>query len=172
VLKAVRTGDVQENPMVYETYEGTTVPTAPYQVTETGTKTWLDLSVEQTIVKGDDGLYHLGAADGPVVYIDLINAHYNISISALVNNSAMVNYEFDENGKPVKRTDYTSCMLSYVANVDAKHGVYVLTDDLMTIMRNHGKTAGWYDPNSPTYLFEGENVLESNGWMFLLCVFA
>ncbi len=172
VLKAVRTGDVQENPMVYETYEGTTVPTAPYQVTETGTKTWLDLSVEQTIVKGDDGLYHLGAADGPVVYIDLINAHYNISISALVNNSAMVNYEFDENGKPVKRTDYTGCMLSYVANVDAKHGVYVLTDDLMTIMRNHGKTAGWYDPNSPTYLFEGENVLESNGWMFLLCVFA
>ena len=172
VLKVVRTGDVQENPMVYETYVGTTEPTAPYEVTETGTKTWLDLSVEQTVVKGEDGLYHLGTADGPVVYIDLINTRYNISISALVNNSAMVNYEFDENGKPTKRTDYTTCMLNYVANVDPNHGVYVLTDDLVTIMQNHGKTAGWYDPNGPIYLFKGENVLESNGWMFLLCVFA
>lgn len=172
LLKVVRTGDIQENPMVYETYEGTTVPTTPFVVQESGSKTWLDLSVEQTIVKGDDGLYHLGSADGPVVYIDLVNPRFNISIKTLVNNSAMVNYEFDAEGKPTKRTDYTPCMLSYVENVDAKYGVYALTDDLLTIMQNHGKIAGWYDPNSPVYLFEGENVLEENGWMFLLCIFA
>jgi hypothetical protein len=158
--------------MVYETYEGTSVPTAPYKVQEEGTKTWLDLATQQTLVKGEDGLYHLGSADGPVVYIDLINAHYNISISALVNNSAMVNYEFDANGKPVKRTDYTPCMVSYVENVDPAHGVIALTDDLITIMQNHGRTAGWYDPEGPLYLFEGQDVLPENAWMFLLCIFA
>lgn len=172
LLKIVRVSDVQQNPTVYETYEGTTVPTKPFVVEETGTKTWLDLSVEQTIVKGDDGLYHWGSADGPVVYIDLVNSRFDISIRALVNNSAMVKYEFDENGKPIKRIDYTPCMISYVENVDKTHGVYALTDDLVTIMKNHGQTAGWYDPESPIYLFDGETVLPENGWMFLLCIFA
>ena len=172
LVKVVRQGDIQENPMVYETYEGTTVPTEPFQLQEEGTKTWLDLATAQTLVKGEDGLYHLGSADGPVVYIDLTNTRFEISIKNLVANSAMVKYEFDENGKPTKRIDYTPCMVSYVENVDPTHGVVALTDDLITIMQNHGQTAGWYDPEGPLYLFDGEEVLPENAWMFLLCIFA
>ena len=108
LVKVVRQGDIQENPMVYETYEGTTVPTAPYQVQEEGTKTWLDLAAEQTLVKGDDGLYHLGSADGPVVYIDLTNTRFEISIKNLVANSAMVNYEYDADGRMLKEHKFNS----------------------------------------------------------------
>ena len=171
ILKIVRTGDIQENPMVYETYEGTSTPTTPYVAEVTGTKTYLDMSTRQKLFKGEDGLYHLGSADGPVVYMDLKGTRYGISVSAVVGNSAMVRYEFDENGKPIKRIDYTNCMLSYVNNADATYGVYPLTDDLMTIMQNHGNHAGWYNPDNATYLFDSDPVLDGQGWMFLLCTF-
>ena len=172
ILKIERVGDIQEKPMVYETYQGTTVPTAPFVANESGNKTYLDLAVEHNLVKGEDGMYHLGTADGPVVYMDLKNPRFNISISAVVGNSAMIKYEYDENGKPTKRIDYTDCMLSYVNNTDKNLGVYPLTDDLITILKDHGRHAGWYDPNSSYgYLFGDTPVLEGNGWMFLLCVF-
>lgn len=169
LVKVTRVGDVEE--IVYETYKGTTVPAEPFAADVTGEKTFLDLSVAHNLVKGDDGFYHLETADGPIVMVDLITGNYEISISALVNNSAMVHYEYDANGKPVKRIDYTECMLSYVQNVDSKLGVYFLTDDLITILQNHGNTACWYDETSPGYLFGNDPVLEGQGWMFLLCVF-
>ena len=171
ILKIARASDVQQDTMVYETYEGTTTPTKPLVVSETGTKTYFDLAQSYNLVKGDDGLYHIGTADGPVVYIDLTGARYGISISALINNSAMLKYEYNADGKPIKRTDYTPCMSSYVENVDEKLGVYALTDDLMTIMQNHGVHAGWYDKDNRGYLFGEDTVLEGNGWMFLLCTF-
>lgn len=171
VLKITRVRDVAENPMVYETYVGATTPTTPYVAEVTGAKTYLDLAVEQTLVKGDDGFYHLGSADGPLVYMDLKAARYGISISAVVNNSPMVKYEYDADGKPIKRIDYTTCMLDYVNNSDEKLGVYPLTDDLITIMQNHGNHASWYVKGSYGYLFGIDPVLDGQGWMFLLCVF-
>lgn len=171
VLKIKRNGDAQQDTTIYETYEGSTTPTAPFVADVTGSKNYLDLAVEQTLVKGADGFYHLGSADGPLVYMDLTHARFNISVSAVVNNSPMLKYEYDANGKPVKRIDYTPCMLSYVENADANLGVYALTDDLMTILQNHGEHAGWYDKDGQNYLFDGEEVLEGNGWMFLLCIF-
>lgn len=171
ILKIERTGDVQEDTLIRETYEGTTTPTEPFVADVTGNKTYLDLSVEQTLVKGEDGFYHIGSADGAIVYMDLTHARYGISISAVVNNSPMVKYEYDANGKPAKRIDYTNCMLSYVQNADAKLGVYALTDDLITILQNHGNHAGWYDKDGQSYLFDTDPVLEGNGWMFLLCTF-
>lgn len=171
VLKIERTGDIQENTVIYETYEGTSTPTEPFVADVTGSKTYLDLAVEQALFKGEDGFYHIGSADGALVYLDLTHARYGISISAVVGNSPMLRYEYDANGNPTKRIDYTTCMLSYVENADVNLGVYALTDDLITIMQNHGDHAGWYDKNGQGYLFGGDPVLEGNGWMFLLCVF-
>lgn len=169
IVQIQRTGNIKQ--MEREVYQGTTTPTEPFVADVTGTKTFLDLSVEQTLVKGEDGYYHLGTADGPVVMVDLKTGNYEISISALVANSAMVKYEYDSDGDPIKRIDYTDCMTQYVENVDEKLGVYALTDDLMTILQNHGENAGWYDSSSASYLFGSDPVLEGQGWMFLLCVF-
>lgn len=171
VLKIERTGDIAENTTVYETYEGTSTPTTPFVADVTGTKTYLDMAVEQILVKGEDGFYHIGSADGPLVYMDLKGSRYGISVSAVVNNSPMLKYEFDANGKPTKRIDYTTCMLSYVENSDESLGVYALTDDLITILQNHGEHAGWYEKGGQSYLFGTDPVLEGQGWMFLLCVF-
>ena len=169
VLKVTRTGDAEQNTTIYEDYVGTTTPTQPFVSADTGSKHYLDLADEQVLVKGTDGFYHLGSPDGPVVYMDLTGVRFGISISAVVSNSSMVSYEFDANNKPIKRINYTQCMLSYVENVDSKYGVYALTDDLVTILQNHGNHAGWYEQGSYGYLFGEETVLEGQGWMFLLC---
>lgn len=153
-------------------YEGTTVPTAPFVVTETGTKTYFDLSVAHNIVKGSDGYYHYGSEDGKIVYMDLKNARFGLSIAAVIDTSAMYKHEYNSKGDPVKKIDYTNCMKSYVDNADETHGVYALTDDLITMIQEHGKQQGWFvNDGKGYYLFEGENVLAESAWMFLLCTF-
>lgn len=170
VVKVTRIGDPKPDTVRVE-YEGSETPTKPFTVTESGTKTYLDLAVSHTLVKGSDGFYHWGSEDGAIVYMDLTNARFGISMLDLTGSSALFKYEYDSNGYPVKRIDYTNCMNSYVANVDATYGVYALTDDLITMLQEHGDHAGWYDSDNVGYIFGSDTVLEGNGWMFLLCVF-
>ena len=171
VLKITRTGNASKDPERVN-FEGTTEPTQPFVVQETGTKTYFDLSIAHTLVKGSDGFYHYGSADGALVYMDLKGAQYGISISTVLSTSAMFKIEYDSNGNAVRRIDYTNCMNKYVENADEKHGVYALTDDLITMIQNHGNQQGWYEKNGKGYyLFEGEDVLPESAWMFLLCTF-
>ena len=170
ILKIAKTGSAVQDEIPREIYEGNP-PKTPFQFNDAGSKKYLDLAATNTLVKGSDGFYHWGSEDGEIVYMDLINARFGISIAELVDVTSMHKYEHDNNGKPVKRIDYTECMISYVQNVDATHGVYALTDDLITILQEHGKYVGWYDSDSQSYLFAGEDVLPENAWMFLLCTF-
>lgn len=171
VLKITRTGNATQDPERVN-FVGTTEPTQPFVVQETGTKTYFDLSIAHTLVKGSDGYYHYGSEDGAIVYMDLKGAQYGISISTVLSTSAMFKMEYDSNGNAVRRIDYTNCMNKYVENADETHGVYALTDDLITIIQNHGNQQGWYEKNgNGYYLFEGENVLPESAWMFLLCTF-
>ena len=169
VLKITRTGNASGD-MERVNFEGTTEPTQPFVVQETGTKTYFDLSIAHNLVKGSDGFYHYGSEDGAIVYMDLKGAQYGISVSTVLSTSAMFKLEYDSNGNAVKRIDYTNCMNKYVENADEKYGVYALTDDLITIIQEHGKQQGWYDKNGMGfYLFTGESVLPESAWMFLLC---
>lgn len=170
VLKITRVSDPKPDPE-YVSFEGSSTPTEIFVANETGTKTYLDISVENTLVKGADGFYHWGAEDGPIVYMDLKGARYNISMAALVDVTSLHKYEYDANGNPVRRIDYTECMLSYIQCADQKLGVYALTDDLITIIQEHGNDAGWYDKDGHGYLFGYDSVHPDSAWMFLLCTF-
>lgn len=174
ILKIVRTGDVKKEPEQV-TFQGTTVPTAPY-VAELGENQmfhYLNLAEENVLVKDETtGFYHLGSLDGPVVMMYLNATCHGINLTQLVANGSMLSYEYDADGNIVKQIDYTDCMVSYVNCADETYGVYALTDDLMTILKAHGETAGWYDAGSDAYLFDGDTVLAGNEWMFLLCIVA
>lgn len=170
VLKVTRISDPKPDPE-YVVFKGTTTPTETFVANETGKKTYLDISVEQTLVKGEDGYYHWGTADGPIVYMDLKGARYNISMAALIDVTSLHKYEYDAYGNPIRRIDYTECMLSYVTYADEKLGVYALTDDLITMIQGHGEDAGWYDRDSHGYIFGYDDVLRESAWMFLLCIF-
>ncbi len=117
-----------------------------------------------------DGYYHLGTANGAIVYVNLgENAPY-ISLKEVVSAANMGKSFYDENGRFIKREVYTDCVQAYASCIDETHGVYPLTDDLIYIIKSHGEYVGWWNSNSPSYILHGINNLNTNiGWMFALC---
>ena len=125
----------------------------------------------QFVYNETDGYYHLGTADGPVIYVDLGETSPYVSLETMIlgNGTAggapIRKYFFDDNGDFVKKEDYTSIMTEYFSNMDQDLFVYPLNDDLIYIIQNG--CSGWWDATSPDYIFEGCNP--ELGWMFACC---
>lgn len=165
--------DVTDYP--WTEYTGTHTPTAGFTV-ETGTKTYVDVAgstAAATIVKGSDGLYHLGTADGPVIYLDLgPNAKF-LSLSEMVATTGIKKYFYNADGSFWKKEDYTQCIQNYVNCMDENTGVYPLTDDLIYILKEYGEAVGWWRNDSQSsYLFSEISGLNTEiAWMFACCYF-
>jgi len=119
-----------------------------------------------------EGYYHLDNEDGPIVLIDLFSEQYGISIAKLLASGEMAWYRYDEDGYPIYKKDYTECMKAYLAVVEPTKGLYPLTEDLYTMLKDYGDHAGWWDPASDGYLFDkltGELLIPDSAWQFLCC---
>ncbi len=118
------------------------------------------------LVKGLDGYYRL-ASTNEIVYVDL---DYDLlSMTDLVSKTGLKCWFYNEDGTLKEKVDYTDCLTKYVDCRDSKTGYYPLTDDLMTIIKNGGKHAGWWDSKSPNYRFEGKVVNTEIAWLFFCC---
>ncbi len=125
-----------------------------------------------------DGYYHMGSANGPVVYVQLTymadgTAAPYVTLYDMVggvgNTGTALRYD-DGNGV---REDYTTAMLAYGACADSTYGVYPLTQDLIYMIQNGGAYQGWWDTTNKNgnFLFgNGENL--EIAWMFALCYIA
>ena len=178
VLAVERTGEAQKTvsdepwtPFV------TTHTPAPYTLPAgDGEKlTYVDIFKGKTedyqLVMGSDGFYHLGAADGPLMYINLGKEAPNLSLQIMIQGDGLAGgapmrkYFYDENGEFVKKEDYTETVVSYIENADQKYMVYPLTADMEYILKNGG--AGWWTSTDPNYIFDGCNP--ELGWLFACC---
>jgi hypothetical protein len=134
-------------------------------------------------VKGEDGFYHLGTEDGPILYVDLgENAPY-LSLSVMIGavgqfGTSFKNIFFNEDGTPevnadgtYHKEDYTDALLAYCLHRDPETGLYPLTDDLVYMLQHGGKFKGWYTPGSGTYLLEEKEITVDPAllWMFAVC---
>ena len=134
-------------------------------------------------VKGEDGFYHLGTEDGPILYVDLgENAPY-LSLSVMIGavgrfGTSFKNIFFNEDGTPevnadgtYHKEDYTDALLAYCLHRDPETGLYPLTDDLVYMLQHGGKFKGWYTPGSGTYLLEEKEITVDPEllWMFAVC---
>ena len=132
----------------------------------------------QVIYNEADGYYHFGAANGPIVYINLGKNSPNVSLQVMIQGDGPMGgaplrkyfWSSEEHTKEsfIKREDYTNIMVSYFDNMDENLGVYPLTQDLVYIIQT--ACAGWWDAASPDYILEGSNP--ELGWMFALCYLA
>lgn len=129
-----------------------------------------------TLVKGDDGLYHVNTADGPVVYARLgSSSAYLDSIETILETSGLARYYKDASGKVISKESYTECLMEYVQYMDEISGLYPLTDDLIYIFQSRGEYVGWWDKNSASYLFKDANgnpvpgINPDIAWLFLCC---
>ena len=178
VLSVVRTGDpqhgIEDEP--WTLYQTTHTP-APFSLTLAAGEelTYVDIKgttqANQVVYNAADGFYHFGTADGPVVYVHLGKKAPNVSLQTMIQGDGPVGgaplrkYFYDNDGKFIKKEDYTDIMTGYFANMDQNLGIYPLNSDLVYILQNG--CSGWWDATSPDYIFEGCNP--EIGWMFALC---
>ena len=82
---------------------------------------------------------------------------------------------YDENGTPVRKESYNSCMTEYVKARCEKTDVYPLTDDLVFMFQQANVIKGWGDIDNPNYLFYDSDHQKIPGvnpeivWMYAVC---
>lgn len=154
-----------------------TVELSPYKLTEGAVIGEFDLTEKDSVtlvLNETDGFYHCGSENGPLVLAKLgCDSAYLDSIRTILDTSGINKYFFDENGEFVKKEEYSDCLLKYIANMDEESGYYPLTEDLMYIFIQRGDYVGWWDIDSPGYLFYGsdgeklKNINTDIAWRFL-----
>ena len=183
IVEITRLGDpiLDETDIVPEVYEATTPPKNFKIKAADGKKLkYVNLAGktdDYKIVMGEDGYYHLNAADGPLLYINIgPNApfHSLYYMAGAGGNGVAGNgikaTIYDENGSAVKRWDFSSCMLAYGECADPTYGVYPLTEDLRFIVQTAGNYHGWWDSTSNNFWLESvANLNPELGWMFAVC---
>lgn len=126
------------------------------------------------VMNENDGFYHVGSADGPVLYMNLgadapYVSMYNLLGMSGFGGTRFGYYFFDENGEFLYKESYNDGMIMYVQK--ASSGVYPVTPDLAYMMQMGGAEKGWWDENNPNYLF-GDLSAPINteiAWMFCCC---
>lgn len=175
ILVIQRLGDPQTDfydlPWSTEWMEGVELPSSAYQVTETGNLTYLDVSKSYTLVLGEDGYYHVGSADGPILYLRLDEYAPFISFEDLLANGGMKVYFFDEEGNFLKKEEYTDYMNACVTYMDDTHGMYPVTETMAYILQTYGSYVEWYDASSSSYLFGSISANPDSAWLFACCYF-
>lgn len=135
------------------------------------------------VLNSTDGYYHLNSETGPVVYVQLANESYGISMKNMVgeiiyvdgvlmqSGSTSFRYMYDNGPEDFFKEDYTDAMRQYVTNRDQSTGVYPMTEDLYYILTMGTKFIGWCDPENANYRFaELPGVNHDLSWLFL-CVY-
>ena len=136
-------------------------------------------------VKGTDGYYHLGDANGPILYVNLGQSAPYLKMSdamAVTDDDAvyLLIYvtERDENGKATARERYNECMTQYVNARCENTDVYPLNDDLILMFQRASEVKRWaeYDNEKSDYLFvdstTGERIPGADpdiAWMYAVC---
>ena len=135
------------------------------------------------LVLGTDGYYHIGSAEGPVVYVHMQKLMYGISLLTMIGdivydeNGDLVptgtvpfRYQYDNGPDDFFKEEYTSVMREFIHNRDAKTGVYPMTEDLFYILPKGVEAMGWCREGTVNYLFTDLiGVNNEISWLFLCC---
>lgn len=144
-----------------------------------GELTYVDITKstnDYKLVKGSDGYYHLGTADGPIMLVHLgVGAPY-VALSDVIGlsgtgGSNFGKYFYNSNGVLEKKENYTSLLATYINNMDQTKMVYPLTDDLIYILKNGGEFRGWWaSSGSGNIIYAAKPNLNSEiAWMWACC---
>lgn len=152
----------------YTTYYNVHTPSYRFRMTSEEL-TAVDITRTQTVVADDDGIYHLGAVDGPILYVDLQASEWTDLYKLF--------YPDDVEGEewpPIdvmrgrysetRGYDFVEAMLEYADALD--DGYYYLTVDLAKYMQYYGTDQGWYIPRYSPYepIREGK-FIEASAWL-------
>lgn len=125
--------------------------------------------VVSLVYNESDGYYHVGAADGPLVLINLANnSDYMDALTTVCENMRLGVYVYGEDGELLSKDSYNELIWAYNAVSDG--GYYPLDRAMLDMLVTVGDYMGWYDASSPMYLFEGKVLTVENAHLFA-CVY-
>ena len=154
----------------YLPYEPTTQVDTDFQMPE-GEVTSVDISVAQTIVLGTDGYYHLGTADGPIVYVNLNTDGF--TLATLLDAGAPITMrgeKFEGEDGQLYCYDYMN-MIAYgdYYSYSQECDYYPLNADLLAFFKDYGAAQGWYNANFSNFeAIKNGEVNEESAWMVAL----
>lgn len=126
----------------------------------------IDINKEHNVVLGNDGYYHLGAADGPIVYVNLNNDQFNLSV--LYNAGAPITMRgsyIDENGEQYYY-DFMDMITDNYYQYSKGNDYHPLNKDLMIFLKAYGKNQGWYNINTSNFAtIQSGEFLEESAWL-------
>ncbi len=128
----------------------------------------------------EDQFYHLGSADGPLLYFNFGSKAPMVSIKEVMHGDGVyggrgLSKIFLVEGATtltqetfLKKESYTECLDAYIECADTKYDIlYPLTKDIVYAIQNGCETY-WTDPNN--ILFENfQNAVDGRQWMFAVC---
>ena len=182
VLKIKNEGDpgsrIEDTPWV-PYLEDTAMVEKQLNTTVNGTYTTIDLTdlSLKAVYNAEDGYYHLGSEDGPIIFIDLTSdTPFINSIQTICGYQRMGTYIYDVNGKLVEKRAYNELFYQYGmptsadATVDSPIRV-PLTKKLAEAIQNFGEENAWWSPtdgNIFTTVLLGAPYNQEYAWL-LFC---
>lgn len=153
VMTVEKVGSVEEIEQIeYIEYVVKHVPLAKYLIDLSADQTAVpvDITKPQTVVKGSDGFYHLGSANGPIIYVNLISEQFDLTQAFYGGYGALTmrGKYVDEDGNETYY-EFLKAMQHYanvLYNSDYENGLYPMSEDLMIFLKAFGGYQGWYSP--------------------------
>ncbi len=173
-ITVVKKADAEiRDEIVYDTYVNVHTPSENQLINlDEKEPTPVDITKPQTVVRDEDGLYHLGTVDGPLVFVNLSNEGFDFMQGFFGGYGANVmRGEYDDNGV-IKHYDFLAAMREYaevIYNADTDNCLYPLTDDLAIFLKAYGGNQGWFKPEQTPYeAIRGEHNADS-AWLVICC---
>ncbi len=126
----------------------------------------LDISKEHTLVLGTDGFYHLGAANGPIVYVNLNSDQFVMAnLLGAGAPTVMRGTYVDEEGNE-HHYDFMSLISNKYYDYSREQDFHPLNTDLMIFLKAYGTAQGWYNENTSGFeaILSGD-FLEESAWL-------
>ncbi len=135
----------------------------------------------KVVYSANDGFYHYGTEDGPVVLVRIKTpSKYIASFYTICETTNLYKIIKDEGGTPIRMEIYNQMIGAY-AEVCDDSGVVPLTKELEYAIKNIGEQLGWWGDN-PIFKV-GDDILEDgtmvdgevldvpveNAWLFACC---
>lgn len=130
----------------------------------------IDISSPVNAVLGSDGYYHLGSADGELIYVRIgSESKYLASFYDVCTMDSMRAQLYDENGNFIKKEIYSELVKQYYELADEKTGLYPLDELMANAIKNHGNYVGWWKQGSANYRFSETTIDKDSAWLFACC---
>ncbi len=153
-----------------------------YKMPENYTVHEFDMNEEYNIVLNtEDGYYHLNTADGPLVMFRMgansdKDCRYALSSFETVAAADHIVATYPIGDGRYDGISFGAVVLEYLKVDDEETGLYPLNEDIKYILQEVGTSKGWWDYESPNYLFydklNGDNKIMVNAqtaWLFNCC---